>query len=79
MPLYFFDTDDGALLVEDQIGGEFASLEEVKVEATRALAELARDTIPGSMKREVAVFVRDALGPVLEARMTFEAVVRRQA
>jgi len=41
------------------------------------MAELARDVIPGSLKRELAVEVRDEPGPVLRARMTFEAVILR--
>jgi hypothetical protein len=77
MPLYFFDTRDNDQLVEDDVGLEYPDLEAVKVEAARALAELARDVIPGSLKRELAVEVRDAQGPVLIARMTFEASVLR--
>jgi hypothetical protein len=49
----------------------------VKVEAARALAELARDVLPGSLKRELAIEVRDRLGPVMIARMTFEAMIMR--
>ena len=46
--------------------------------AARSLAELARDVIPGQMQGELAFEVRDAFGPVLWARMTFEAVVLRE-
>jgi hypothetical protein len=77
MQLYFFDTRDNDQFVEDDVGLEYPDLEAVKVEAARALAELARDVIPGSLKRELAVEVRDAQGPVLIARMTFEASVLR--
>ena len=78
MALYFFDTRDDGMFVEDEIGIEYPDLEAVKVEAVRSLAELARDVIPGQMKRELAIEVRDAFGPVLWARMTFEAVVLRE-
>ena len=78
MALYFFDTRDDGMFVEDEIGIEYPDLEAVKVEAARSLAELARDVIPGQMKRELAIEVRDAFGPVLWARMTFEAVVLRE-
>jgi hypothetical protein len=77
MQLYFFDTRDNDQFVKDDVGLEYPDLEAVKVEAARALAELARDVIPGSLKRELAVEVRDAQGPVLIARMTFEASVLR--
>ena len=65
MPLYFFDTRDDDDFIEDDTGLEFADLESVKVQAARALAELARDVIPGSLKRKLAVEVRDSEGPVL--------------
>jgi hypothetical protein len=77
MPLYFFDTRDNDEFIEDVDGVEFPDLEAVKIEAARSLAELARDVIPGSMKRNLAVEVRDELGPVLRAIMTFEAVILR--
>ena len=79
MPLYFFDTRDDDDFIEDEYGVEYPDLEAVKVEAARSLAELARDVIPGSVKRKLAVEVRDANGPVLMALMTFEAVVLRPA
>jgi hypothetical protein len=33
--------------------------------------------VPGVLKRELAVEVRDEEGPILIARMTFEAVILR--
>lgn len=78
MPLYFFDTRDNDSFLEDHLGIDYANLEAVKVEAARSLAELALDVIPGSLKRVLAVEVRDALGPVLRAIMTFEAVILRR-
>lgn len=79
MPLYFFDTRDNDDFIEDDEGLEYPDLEAVKVAAAKALAELARDVIPGSLKRKLSVEVRDALGPVLVAVMTFEAVILRPA
>ena len=75
MPLYFFDSRDNDDFIEDELGIEYPNLEAVKVEAARALAELARDVLPGSLKRVLKIEVRDSDGPVLEAVMTFEAVV----
>lgn len=79
MPHYFFDTRNNDDFIEDQYGVEYPDLEAVKIEAARSLAELARDVIPGSLQRKLAVEVRDESGPVLRALMTFEAVVLRPA
>jgi hypothetical protein len=79
LTLYFFDTRDNDTFLQDDEGVEFPDLETVKVQAARALAELARDVIPGTLKRELAIEVRDELGPVLVARMTFEALILRPA
>ena len=75
MPLYFFDTRDGDKFIQDDVGMELSDLESAKREATLSLAELARDVVAGEDRRTLAVQVREALEPVLEARMTFEAVV----
>jgi hypothetical protein len=77
MPLYFFDTRDGDIFMGDDLGLEFPDLDAVKIEAARALAEFSRDVVPGSLKRNLAVEVRDESGPVLIARMTFEAILVR--
>ena len=77
MPLYFFDIRDNGDFIEDDKGVEFPDLEAVKIEAARSLAEIARDVLPGSVKRNLAVEVRDEHGPVLRAIMTFEAIMLR--
>lgn len=77
MPLYFFDTRDNDIFMEDDVGLDFLDLETVKVEAAKALAELARDVLPGSLMRELAVEVQDEHGPVLKALMRFEAIILR--
>jgi hypothetical protein len=79
VPLYFFDTHDNDHFVEDDIGLDFPDLEAVKIETARALAELARDVLPGSLRRNLAVEVRDEAGPVLKALMRFEATILRPA
>ena len=79
MPLFFFDTRDNENFIEDDVGHEYPDLEKVKVAAAKALAELARDVIPGSLRHKLSVEVRDDLGPVLMAVMTFEAVILRPA
>lgn len=75
VPLYFFDSRDNETFLEDDVGVEFPDLDAVKVEAARALAELAVDVLPGSLRRELAIEVRDERGPVLKALMRFEAII----
>lgn len=76
MALYFFDTRDDDELILDELGLECANLEAVKVEAAKSLAELARDVLPGSLRRRLRVDVHDEdRCPVMIAEMTFEARV----
>jgi hypothetical protein len=73
--LYFFDTRVNGTFIEDDVGIDFADLDEVKAQAALSLAELARDVLPGSVKRVLSVEVRDALRPILRDVLTFEAIV----
>lgn len=75
MPLYFFDTRDNENFLEDDIGVELPDLEGVKAQAALSLTELARDVLPGSMRRALAVEVRDERQRVLEAKLLFEATL----
>jgi hypothetical protein len=71
---YFFDTRDNGSFIEDDLGLEFADLDDVKVQAALSLTELARDVLPGSVKRVLSVEVRDAFQPILRDVLTFEAI-----
>ena len=73
--LYFFDTRDNATFIEDDLGIDCTDLEAVKAQAAMSLAELARDVLPGSIKRVLSVEVRDAIQPILRDVLTFEAIV----
>ena len=73
--LYFFDTRDNGTFIEDNIGIDLIDLDAVKTQAAVSLAELARDVLPGSMKRVLSVEVRDGIQPILRDVLTFEAVV----
>jgi len=75
MPLFYFDTRDGDRFIRDDIGDDLPDLGKVKIEASRFLAELARDVLPGSMKRVLKVEVRDEWRPVMEACLIFEAIL----
>jgi hypothetical protein len=72
---YFFDTRDNGTLIEDDLGLEFADLDAVKTQVALSLAELARDVLPGSIRRVLSVEVRDSLQPILRDVLTFEAIV----
>ena len=72
---YFFDTRDNDSFIRDAEGLELGDLEAVKSEAALSLAELARDVLPGSVRRVLSVEVRDAIRPILRAVLTFEAII----
>lgn len=74
VPHYFFDTRDNDLFIEDEVGLELPDLEAVKAQAAVSLAELARDILPGSIRRDLTVVARDERQPVLRATLRFEAV-----
>ena len=47
-------------------------MDAVKAEASRAMGEIAKDALPGSGIRFLAIEVRDDLGPVLRVTLRFE-------
>ena len=72
VPRYFFETRDGEL-VRDEIGIVLEGFAAARDEATRGLADFARDALPGSVRRELAVEVRDEADlQVLTASLWFE-------
>jgi len=73
--VYFFDTRDNGTFIEDDLGIDCVDLEVVKTQAALSLAELARDVLPGSIKRVLLVEVRDAIRPILKDVLTFEAIL----
>jgi hypothetical protein len=73
MARFYFDVRDDEKVIFDEEGLELDSLEAVKREASIALAEIARDVLPGMVRRVLAIEVRDAAKrPLLEARLAFE-------
>jgi hypothetical protein len=76
MARYFFDTRDNSHSLRDELGLELDSLEEARDEATRGLADLAKDVLPSAVRRELAVEVRDEIDfPVLRAALWLEVAV----
>jgi hypothetical protein len=76
MPHYYFDTRDGETFTTDEIGVVLPSLEAARDQAAVALAEMAKEALPGSVRRELAIEVRDE-APVLSTSLVFEAVPQR--
>ena len=72
---YFFDTRDNGTFIQDDVGVECADMDAVKTEAALSLAELARDVLPGSIERILAVEVRNGTRAILNDVLTFEAIV----
>jgi hypothetical protein len=76
MPLYFFDTRDGADVVRDEIGLELEGIEQARDEATRGMADLVKDALPGAVRRELSIQVRnEADRDVLRASVWFEVEI----
>src|SRR3954470_13306273 len=59
VPHYFFDSRDGESFIADDVGLDFETILEARDAATAGLADLARDAIPGRVRRELAIEVRD--------------------
>lgn len=72
MPRYYFDTRDNDVFVPDHTGLEVSSFEQVKFMASEAMADLAKDVLPGSIVRQLAIEVRNEGGPVLRVSLSFE-------
>ncbi|MBB3017499.1 hypothetical protein FHR70_000539 [Microvirga lupini] len=71
MARYFFDTYDGSRLISDAEGIELESLDMARIEAQKALPDLARDALPDGDHKSFIVSVRDDAGQVvLRAALT---------
>ncbi|MEA2860496.1 MAG: hypothetical protein QOC72_2535 [Methylobacteriaceae bacterium] len=76
VPLYFFDTRDGDHLIRDELGLELDGIEQARDEATRGMADLVKDALPGAIRRELSVQVRDhGDRDVLRASLWFEVAI----
>lgn len=66
MVRYFFDIDAGATQYHDQIGLELADEQAARDEASRALAELAKEYLPGGEpQKNITMWVRNEDGSAL--------------
>jgi hypothetical protein len=64
MAIYHFDYRDNDKLITDYVGTPLDSFEEAKVEAVRALAELAKDELQGPERCRLAIEVREGATPL---------------
>lgn len=76
MPRYYFDLLEGDLLAVDEEGLELSSLRAVQAEAAKSLADMTRDAVhsfpPAPGRQDMAIEVRDEIGPLMQVRFTFE-------
>ena len=74
MPKFFFDVHDGHQHHVDMTGTDLVDQHAARAEATRAIAEMAGDYIPGDgPQRDMAIHIRDASGsPLLEITLNFK-------
>jgi hypothetical protein len=73
MPLYYFDFRDGENFSPDEDGLEFPGVDAARDQATKTLAEMAKDVLPGSTVRQLAIEVRDdGSNPILRTVLRFE-------
>jgi hypothetical protein len=74
MPRYYFDSRDGDASMRDIQGVVLEDIAAAREQAASALAELARDVLPGTVRREIIVDVRnEARQTVLKTSLVFEA------
>lgn len=65
MRRYFFDAYDGDRFVPDTNGLELPDLAAAKIEARKALPDIARDALPGGDQRTFLICVKNEAGQVV--------------
>ena len=73
MPRFYFDTRDGETFLPDDEGLECPGTHQARVEASRALAEMIKDSMPNGSHKKMAIEVRgENRKPLLKVQITFE-------
>ena len=76
MPRYYFDLRDDKGIALDEEGLELSSPRAVQAEAAKSVADVARDALLSAPltgdRRELAIDVRDANGPVMQVKFCFQ-------
>jgi len=65
MARYYFDVVEDDVFYRDTEGTELRNAKAARLEATQALAELALDTIPGTIDKHLHMTVRESSGRVV--------------
>jgi uncharacterized protein DUF6894 len=78
MPMFFFDVRDGEKVTIDEQGLAFDEIEDARDAALLGLEEMAKDVLPGAVRRRVAIEVRkdETKEPFLVVALLFEAAGR---
>jgi hypothetical protein len=75
MAQYFFDVRNNGTLVVDEVGLDLDDLMAAVREAASALAEMADDMVTGSLRQQLTIEIREALGAVaLRVTLALELV-----
>jgi hypothetical protein len=70
---FFFDLADGDDFTRDDIGGEYRTADQARVQAIITLTEMARDWLPtDGPNRDLAIQVRAGETPFIEVSFRFE-------
>jgi hypothetical protein len=73
VPRFYFDVRDGASFTPDDEGLKFPGTHQARVEASRALAEMIKDSMPNGSHKQMAIEVRgENRKPLLKVQITFE-------
>ena len=75
MPVFYFDTDDGQISLQDLYGLELAGIDEARSLALKTLPHLAIETPPDSRLSNMSVTVRDDNGGLVLTATISIAVV----
>ena len=71
---FYFDTYEGGILVSDEEGLDVVDLTAAKLQAAKAVVDVAKDLVPNLQIGTVAIYVRDSEGRVVcTAEVNFEA------
>jgi hypothetical protein len=66
LPRYYFDTDNGEHFIVGQEPFDLYGMKEVRLQAQAALADIARDHVPGNAdQRTMTCRVRDESGTIV--------------
>ena len=78
MPRYYFDMHDDVDLI-DKVGSVLADAEAAKREAVKTLGEIGKELLrQGGDAREMQIVVRDKLGPLFTASLSFSITTARR-